>query len=371
MRIAVAVATIVGMVITVSLQAQAPFVPQTIRATPSCTSCRIELVKVVTLGSASDSVLLDDRAQPVRDARGRYYAWGTDPGRIAVYDSGGRFIRAIGRRGQGPGEFRGSGGAIVPGPGDSLRVFQPPRIRLFDPEYRYVRGIDLPSGVHGSALPLADGRVVYPFMRIRAHEGSPLHILSSEGAIVRSFGIAAPLAVAGCSGCSVRQLAASRSPDRFWAARANTYQVEQWSTSGELLRVFVVERSEWFPARIAAKLTSGELRPNRTTPYLAGIWEDSNSMLWIVGSASRSGEIDETNPPRRGISIVPRDSATLARYPRRTIVEVIDPASRTVVASRSMNETYGEMGDGLVYSRRQDADGFMYVDIWRVVLRRP
>jgi hypothetical protein len=65
--------------------------------------------------------------------------------------------------------------------------------------------------------------------------------------------------------------------------------------------------------------------------------------------------------------MIARDAA------RITVVEVLDPDRRTVVASQRLNGLYGIAGAGsdLLYGRRQDADGVVYIDLWRVTLNRP
>ena len=53
-----------------------------------------------------------------------------------------------------------------------------------------------------------------------------------------------------------------------------------------------------------------------------------------------------------------------------TVVEVLDPRSGEVLASlRHRSLTAGGIfGDGLIATRRQDADGFLLLDIWRLGL---
>jgi hypothetical protein len=63
---------------------------------------------------------------------------------LRVFDPQGRFVRAVGRRGQGPGEFTQLWTARVL-PGDSVAAFNtyPPRIAIFDREWSLGRTINL------------------------------------------------------------------------------------------------------------------------------------------------------------------------------------------------------------------------------------
>ena len=66
-------------------------------------------------------------------------------------------------------------------------------------------------------------------------------------------------------------------------------------------------------------------------------------------------------------------SATAVPAPTGTwVIEVLDPDAGRLIASRQMPGLQFEtMGGNLLYTRREDNDGFVYVDIWRVALKRP
>ena len=67
----------------------------------NCQTCSITLEPVATIGSPSDSVLLDAGGAPVRDSQGRYVATGINGERILMYDQAGRLLKAFGRVGKG------------------------------------------------------------------------------------------------------------------------------------------------------------------------------------------------------------------------------------------------------------------------------
>lgn len=122
--------------------------PATISVTaePTCRTCAIELTRVVTLGRATDSVLLGQVVGVVAvNSRGEYFAPASAGFQVAVYDSLGRLTRAIGKRGPGPGEFRTISDIRV-GTGDSLLVADSRNnLQLFTADLRYGRTIRIPN----------------------------------------------------------------------------------------------------------------------------------------------------------------------------------------------------------------------------------
>ncbi len=97
-----------------------------------------ELVHDLTIGADDDVILGDVRGLAV-DAWSRVYIFDHSTNSVVVVDSSGRLIRKIGRRGNGPGEFIGTGIAI--GPGEHLFVYDPQQRRLseFDTSGTLVR----------------------------------------------------------------------------------------------------------------------------------------------------------------------------------------------------------------------------------------
>ena len=94
--------------------------PVVVASTPSCQRCNWEVSKLVRIGRASDSVVPIRGSQLLRTSKGEYLVAPVSTlGAIAVYDSSGRLLRTIGRRGPGPGEFGDITGLFL-GAGDSV-----------------------------------------------------------------------------------------------------------------------------------------------------------------------------------------------------------------------------------------------------------
>src|SRR5690606_3603555 len=68
-----------------------------------CTDC-VRLDEVVAIGNAEGPGILVSNTLGFRDRAGNY--WIGQDGPIRVFDPGGRFVRDVGRRGEGPMEFR-------------------------------------------------------------------------------------------------------------------------------------------------------------------------------------------------------------------------------------------------------------------------
>lgn len=115
------------------------------------------------------------------------------PYRISLFDGDGSFIRHVGRRGQGPGEF-GVIAALLPF-ADSLLAMDARNHRgtVFDNRLEYVREFPLPLQVDGSRPSLSPDHhvLVSGQMADRRHSGSPVVKLNWEGEAVRYFGEAA------------------------------------------------------------------------------------------------------------------------------------------------------------------------------------
>ena len=79
----------------------------TIGGTPSCANCKVELDPVVTLGAPTDAELPRQVSLIAIDSRRRFFVGAIGDYRVLVYDSAGRYVRLLTRKGQGPGELTG------------------------------------------------------------------------------------------------------------------------------------------------------------------------------------------------------------------------------------------------------------------------
>jgi 6-bladed beta-propeller len=124
--------------------------------------------------------------------------------RLLVFDATGRFVRPLGRRGDGPGEFRNVGGITVL-PGDSLVTFDASlrRLSVWHPDAGFVRSIPLTGESAEDSWPAdawlwRDGLVVVLQLSITPKDSV------APGAGVRRWPMRARLSLRDTSGQALR-----------------------------------------------------------------------------------------------------------------------------------------------------------------------
>jgi hypothetical protein len=244
----------------------------------TCTRCTITSKSLVTMQPPEDVVA--DRPQLVQvDNAGRYWMF-FEAELPAVYEPSGNFLKSIGRKGAGPGEFRFPGPMLAAR--DSVAVFDAsngrvtvldasltPRRHISLPwQVMYPVVIDWPNAVVGSAI--RDQRSAAP---------DPLQIISLAGpdaAVTKTFGSrVAPSG--GFSAFSASHLVVRSSPGRLWAAWTQGYDIAEWTADGTLVRAFQ-RRPSWFPSTAPSTIGTPMRAPDS---FVTGIERDSNGLLWV------------------------------------------------------------------------------------------
>ena len=315
---------------------------QTIPDDLNCAGCSIISEVVAVLGAADGPAALSSGPRTRMDAEGRF--WVFSQGMMPkVFDQRGAFIRAVGTRGPGPGEFQGPSD-LWQLPGDSVLVEDyPARLHLLDPELRYVR--TMPSPLLGSkdaiALQWPTSVVVNALDPRPPKFGLPLHLVDFSGPtarVLRSF---------GGNGQSVNsstmytRLDYALTPSRtggYWSAAAAWYTISKWSEQSE--REFTLERRpEWFPGE-SDLMPGGPEKP--PSPRCMGVSEDETGLLWSfcrVPSADYQKAYAELPDGAKGVGEGPSNSAEpLGELLYHTTIEVIDPVARRVVARRTIDD---------------------------------
>ena len=348
----------------VAAMAAGPFAsrqPRTIVVpdTPSCPRCSLELTRIVTIGQSGDSISPDLYATVARSSANRYFVAPIDvPGAIGVYDQRGRLTGIIGRSGQGPGEFREIS-VLKMDRADSLYVYDPAnsRVTVYTPELRVARIVRVPfTGVVDFA-PLPKGEIVVSAANRTADmAGISFHILSPDGARIRSFGTStAPI---GPRDALERRRIFASNRGELIATAENRYDREQWSVTGANTLV-VQRRPEWFPPRRTGATVN--ILAERPVPIVTGAWEAPNGLMWArIDVAARDWKpMWRPGEPERSISTA--DHTRLID----TILEVIDPQTGRIVASQRIDVPLKRFfGDGFTFSHREDSLGYRSIDVW-------
>jgi hypothetical protein len=343
-----------------------------IRGPPTCSQCQIRLDHSVTLdGNRSAAVGEPLTLARMSDGRILLHTMMGEPS-IAVFDSTGAFIRRIGRRGGGPSEFLTVGRFRVTGK-DTLRVFDlgANRVKVFTSSFAPVE--TLPVGVWPSDVEfLADGRIMtsqVPSVGRRASgtrsSGLPLHVIGKDGKIERSFGAENPEYRREDADLLWRWIAPAGN-DRVWAAPVTKYVLELWSFSGQKVRE--LERNvSWFKPH----KQFGQSRDKPNAPPNPGIMDlrmDSAGKLWVIIHVADEKWKSGLGTVRGLYNQQVRGVADENKY-WDSIIEVIDPASGTLVASQRFDQPLRWISESdFARSYRQSAEGVPFVDVFRVSL---
>ena len=364
-RVALAslVLTVVGRTVS-GLDLLAQETPTRIPHVTSCPQCSVVTEKVLTLGNPNDPVLLFSIANLERDRRGRYFAIGIDRAQIVVFDSTGKYLVALGRRGQGPGEFGGSINRLRVGPGDSLYVVDGSRhVSVFSPSLTFARRTALPAGP-AAFFPLSNGTfAVSAPIRTPEAAGFPYHVLDSVGKVLRSFGPYSDV-VPRARPMVARPFVLSNDERSIWVWSSAEYRFERWQMGGGYSGGVEVTNPPWRAKseRLTEKDTviNGRriaLRERAPHPVFTGV--DATGLLWVhITIPIEKGQMCCTpNQPRPKLSY---------------LVEIIDPGTNAVLLSHSTDAVrFLIPGTDLAYSAVGDEDGVVSFTVWRVTIRRP
>lgn len=189
----------------------------------------------------------------------------------------GEFLGKLGSPGEGPGEYS-LPMSVVKGPDETIWVFD---LRLFrrtawSPRGDYLDSQHLPARLQKAVI-FEDGSLVLSGPVMTADSiGLPLHLVSADGEILKSFGPATDVDPAGHIPGWIRRELQNANDGGFWAWHRSRYSIEKYTSTGE--RVLTLERDvEWFPGRDPGPSTS--LAEGGPQPAVKGLVEDENGLL--------------------------------------------------------------------------------------------
>jgi hypothetical protein len=184
----------------------------------------------------------------------------------AVFDRAGRFVRIIGRTGQGPGEIRYASN-VVRSFGDSIWIIDGSRKHVYAPDLRYVRQDPIRIGDFNHAVGRGNVVVASGQIAARGSAGYPLHLLDSAFEITRSFGTDDPTvdqrrlqATNDDPGIFLPRNFAQPGWDDFWAYNDYRFLLEKYNFSGQILQKFRHSLDGWYAEGTRRKPSPGEFK---------------------------------------------------------------------------------------------------------------
>ena len=287
----------------------------------------------------------------VRTRSGEFFVAPTvDPGAIAKYDHRGAFIRAIGRRGGGPGEFDDIS-ALAVSPQDSLYVMHHDRrMSVLGSDGSFVRTTTVQALAARSEFLVAREEQVV----VVGSAARKLYLLHADGSVLRSY--QAP----NSGGFEERyDVLAARGYGELWAAPPFRYELDRFDSAGTW-RGRYVRRLPWFPE---------EPRRGISPARVEAISPADGSRLWILLSRPNPAWVPPRRPSiERGESrpVQLSGAQVVDRYDH--VLELFDPATGRVITSGHIAERYvrGFADRDHIYTAREDELGDLSIEIWHL-----
>jgi hypothetical protein len=334
---------------------------------PSCRTCRIELVKLFTLGGATDTLAFDKHrlVSAVADSRGIVYVAPTAAQAILAFSSRGKLLGSFGRKGKGPGEFFWLQNVEI-GPRDSVFALDHASISVFSPDRKFVRRTgSLPSTVSEHViLPRSD---FFALTSPSRDNDSLIAYFSPKGELKRRY----PPAWLRVSEVATEYMLLFRAlsyggDNTLWVARHDRYEIERRDTAGNVVQL-LTRIADWWPKpSIEHAYFPRERRPE---PELTSVHQDAQGLLWVTIVTGKAAwkQLDKPKPNRH--RPMPPHGEWISFF--ETVVEVLDPQRGTLLATRRFPFFLNSIRAGkIVIADREDEDGNLLRDIYRIELRR-
>ena len=300
----------------------------TVSGEVTCADCRIVLDTVVTIGGLDGpGVETVHRVSMVAvDRLNRIYIGLHRPPSISVFDPSGRFIRSIGRAGEGPGEYE-SISDINAGP-RYIHVFDRHNGRtLLDYDFNVVRVDRFPGEILKTGVLESDAVAFSGMVGTRALAGYRFHMLDTLGAFT-SFHL-------GPSGHFFPYLVAAADDGSLLFVPYGRNEIHRWELDPEPALAGVLRR------RVAEYDRHLHLGP-RDWPGvgIAGVRLDADG-LWVAWNAP-----DPQAPERGPNDANPRELRHLHNQFKDGWIDLVDPATGLTVARHRHDFTFNGFADG-------------------------
>lgn len=286
-----------------------------------------------------------------------------------IFDSTGRFVRTIGRNGEGPGEYRAAEIVLI-GELDTAYVIDRStrRMSILSPTWRYVRSFPVPDAAYSAALTREGSFVVSASLSDRARFGKPFHILDQLGNYQRSFGDQGDPVVPGGSPPLVRIVTKATSAG-FWSVSAlGQYSIEHWTSDGNRLSA-LRRTTPWFRQENKPRYTfSADVPPS---PFIISAVQDSSGLIWtsILVHDARWREVVRWDNQKTGeLASVPTITDRDLAYD--VLIEVIDPVKGVLLTTHRLDESWAAFAAPGVLMLVNDQESGLEIQIRSISLSR-
>lgn len=342
------VATLVAMTTCVSLAGE----PQDVRRESCRGRCVVELQPVVTLTDVGHPGILPEEAIVIAvDRSGNFVVPARDLQRLVVADQRGRQTKVI----LGPGDRPfGMITNVVIAPNGAMQVYDRVSRTLI------TLGDDLtiakvtPFRLR-PALALSGGRYIHTEqIGTPALAGLPLHLVSGDGTVIRSFGSDSGVYRAD-EPLRYDRIAAPSSDGSLWSIPPGRYHFDKWNLESGARVEQVEVRSTWF-----REVTRFARWGERPVAAIEAIWEDGD-VLWVL---LRDADTN-WHPPAPAAGREPSFDSSEFDKTYDSILEAIAVPSGQVIASRRFDRVlWGRSGLFFVSSFRRSATVGL-IDVWK------
>lgn len=351
-------------------------VVEIVGAPAPCPGCRVELGPPLELRSANPAERLFTGAPTdvTMDGRGRHWvAELNQPARI--FDANGVFLRTLGSVTPAPNEIS-TPIAFLPLPGDSMLVWTFSRELgnrgfVVDSAFQVARTLIFPDTLllfPTSAAGWPARLLISGPINSAASAGYTLHIVSAdqpEVKVIQSFGpgklrAGLPVSIANY------QRVASAKDSTLWVVDILRYRISHFSKDSTLLGT--IERApDWFPVPSQDFIGTPTTAP---PPKIFSIWQAPDGFLWVFGQVPGKNWQDAWPKLAPGAKAVAMSALKMEKL-YATKVEVLDPITRNVVSTATLDEYVSNVlpnGNVAVFS--VDSANVSHIAIRRLSLAR-
>lgn len=325
-----------------------------------CADC-ITVEHVVALGDTTGPGYVNWSRYATVDDSGNYWVGMPQESIVKVWDAEGRFLRQVGRSGDGPMEFH------RPAP---VRTDSAGRVHIVDldigretivnADFSYSSDRSIYPGYAHLAVPLGEeGRYLLNMGTTRAGlVAMPLHIVDGPD-VLHSFDRMMGL---DDTGNALRVLAVD-GRKRIYSAHPDYYLIQIWSEGGR--RILGLR---------GPRLNEQEARPERWSPdypprnEILAMQVDGEQRLWVIGLALRNDWKDHMElrrMPNGQIAYGPTDGDIRTIFQSR--IDVIDLTRGWFIATRrhdALLEAF--VGDALAIENTETETGYPQMVVWRL-----